>query len=52
MTADATERDGTLHVTDSRTGRSYQVPITDGAVRARPRSQPTTSGCCPTTGRS
>ena len=34
MIADATERDGTLHVTDSRTGRRYQLPITDGAVRA------------------
>jgi citrate synthase len=26
--------DGTLHVTDSRTGRSYDIPITDGAIRA------------------
>jgi len=26
--------DGTLQVTDSRTGRSYQVPVHDGAVRA------------------
>jgi citrate synthase len=25
---------GTLHVTDSRTGRSYEIPISDGAVRA------------------
>ena len=25
---------GMLHVTDSRTGRSYQLPITDGAIRA------------------
>jgi citrate synthase len=25
---------GVLHVTDSRTGRSYEIPITDGAVRA------------------
>jgi citrate synthase len=25
---------GTLHVTDSRTGRSYELPITDGAIRA------------------
>src|SRR6266536_5420571 len=23
-----------LHVTDSRTGRSYDLPITDGAIRA------------------
>ncbi len=26
--------DGSLHVTDSRTGRSYDIPITDGAIRA------------------
>jgi citrate synthase len=26
--------EGTLHVTDSRTGRSYDIPITDGAIRA------------------
>jgi citrate synthase len=25
---------GTLHVTDSRTGRSYELPIRDGAIRA------------------
>ena len=25
---------GVLHVTDSRTGRSYEIPVTDGAVRA------------------
>jgi citrate synthase len=25
---------GTLHVTDSRTGRSYELPIADGAIRA------------------
>ena len=25
---------GVLHVTDSRTGRSYEIPITDGAIRA------------------
>ncbi len=25
---------GTLHVTDSRTGRSYEIPISDGTVRA------------------
>src|SRR5690242_10377400 len=32
----ATDRkpEGTLHVTDSRTGSSYDLPITDGAVRA------------------
>jgi citrate synthase len=26
--------EGTLHITDSRTGRSYDIPITDGAIRA------------------
>src|SRR5258708_23937008 len=26
--------DGMLRVTDSRTGRSYEIPITDGAIRA------------------
>jgi citrate synthase len=26
--------DGTLHVTDSRTGRSYDIPIAGGAIRA------------------
>jgi len=25
---------GMLQVTDSRTGRSYELPITDGAIRA------------------
>jgi citrate synthase len=25
---------GTLHITDSRTGRSYDIPVTDGAIRA------------------
>jgi citrate synthase len=35
MTATQTSQpDGTLHVTDSRTGRSYDLPITDGAIRA------------------
>jgi citrate synthase len=28
------EQRGTLHVTDSRTGRSYELPISDGAIRA------------------
>jgi citrate synthase len=33
--ADGTDnRDGVLHVTDSRTGRSYDVPISQGAIRA------------------
>jgi citrate synthase len=31
---DTTQPAGTLHVTDSRTGRSYDLPITDGAIRA------------------
>ena len=34
MTANTRESGGILHVTDSRTGRSYDLPITDGAVRA------------------
>jgi citrate synthase len=34
MTPDTTQPAGTLHVTDSRTGRSYDLPITDGAIRA------------------
>src|SRR5947207_75972 len=34
MTPIATQPAGTLHVTDSRTGRSYDLPITDGAIRA------------------
>ncbi len=34
MTPDTTQSAGTLHVTDSRTGRSYDLPISDGAIRA------------------
>src|SRR5499433_615178 len=34
MTPDTTQQAGTLRVTDSRTGRSYDLPITDGAIRA------------------
>jgi citrate synthase len=34
MTTEATPPSGMLHVTDSRTGLSYDLPITDGAVRA------------------
>ena len=34
MTTDISEGGGTLHVTDSRTGRSYDIPVTDGAIRA------------------
>src|ERR671939_369629 len=33
MTTDR-KPEATLHVTDSRTGRSYDLPITDGAIRA------------------
>ena len=47
---------GVLQVTDSRTGRSYEIPITDGAIRAIDLRQikvtETTSGCCPTIRRS
>ena len=34
MTTQPTQPEGMLHVTDSRTGRSYDLPITDGAIRA------------------
>jgi citrate synthase len=34
MTTSAREPEGVLHVTDSRTGRSYDLPITEGAIRA------------------
>jgi citrate synthase len=35
MTASETSQpEGVLHVTDSRTGLSYDLPITDGAIRA------------------
>ncbi|HUZ35546.1 MAG TPA: citrate synthase [Streptosporangiaceae bacterium] len=34
MPTQNTQPAGTLHVTDSRTGRSYDLPITDGAIRA------------------
>ncbi len=34
MTTNPTQPEGMLHVTDSRTGRSYELPITDGAIRA------------------
>jgi citrate synthase len=34
MTQDTSPSAGTLHVTDSRTGRSYELPISDGAIRA------------------
>jgi citrate synthase len=34
MTTNTGEPGGVLHVTDSRTGRSYDLPISDGAIRA------------------
>ena len=34
MTTQPTQPEGMLHVTDSRTGRSYDLPIADGAIRA------------------
>jgi citrate synthase len=34
MTTEPTQSDGVLHVTDSRTGRRYDLPITDGAIQA------------------
>ena len=44
MTPDNTQSAGTLHVTDSRTGRSYDLPITDGAIRALDLRQIKVSG--------
>jgi citrate synthase len=34
MATNTTQPDGVLHVTDSRTGRAYDLPITAGAIRA------------------
>ena len=34
MATNTTQPDGVLHVTDSRTGRAYDLPITQGAIRA------------------
>jgi citrate synthase len=34
MTSNTGGPEGVLHVTDSRTGRSYELPISDGAIRA------------------
>ena len=34
MTTNTRQPEGVLHVTDSRTGRSYDLPVTDGAIRA------------------
>jgi citrate synthase len=33
MATNTPQPDGVLHVTDSRTGRAYDLPITDGAIR-------------------
>jgi citrate synthase len=44
MTPDTAQSAGTLHVTDSRTGRSYDLPITDGAIRALDLRQIKVSG--------
>jgi citrate synthase len=34
MATNTSQPQGVLHVTDSRTGRTYELPIVDGAVRA------------------
>jgi citrate synthase len=34
MATNTSQPQGVLHVTDSRTGRAYEVPIVDGAIRA------------------
>ena len=34
MATNPPQPDGVLHVTDSRTGRAYDLPITQGAIRA------------------
>src|SRR5499433_2848075 len=34
MATNTTQPRGVLHVTDSRTGRAYDLPIADGAIRA------------------
>src|SRR5216683_2949646 len=34
MTTNTSQPQGALHVTDSRTGRAYELPIVDGAIRA------------------
>ena len=39
----ASSSDGALHVTDSRTGRSYDIPISSGAIRATDLRQIKTS---------
>jgi citrate synthase len=34
MTTNISEQGGTLEITDSRTGRTYKIPIVDGAIHA------------------
>ena len=34
MTTNTREPEDVLHITDGRTGRSYDLPVTDGAIRA------------------
>ena len=34
MATNTSQPQGVLRVTDSRTGRAYELPITDGAIRA------------------
>jgi citrate synthase len=34
MATNPSQPQGVLHVTDSRTGRAYELPIADGAIRA------------------
>ena len=34
MATNTSQPQGVLHVTDSRTGRAYELPIVDGAIRA------------------
>jgi citrate synthase len=43
MTTNTGEPEGVLHITDSRTGRSYELPIADGAIRATDLRQIKTS---------
>ena len=45
----------TLTITDNRTGKQYEIPVTNGTIRAldlrQIRSTQTSSGCCRTTRR-
>src|SRR5262245_56992498 len=34
MATNTSQLQGVLHVTDSRTGRAYELPIVDGAIKA------------------